>query len=319
MAFVIRSAWVSNQAYTAGTVVNFNGVDYSALSAVTSTIDPSQDGTNWEAVAVTRIQDYNSLVEAIRLQLNVRSQDEINNSIPLFIQLTEESYKTRIRAPQQIRTTVLTTDSQGRIQVPGDLLEVINLRLNRDQTSLFGTFGRESIELLAGNYEEFQEIRQYYNANSAVNTVSISQYEAPVYWNDDRYFWIAPTYETGTEIELVYYSTIPQLGDSIMLTNEQGMPINAQGETMAEYLVRVPGGTFVQDTTIVTRNWFTAAVPQLLLYGACLKAAQYLRNESQIQLFAELYTFAEQETQVLIGSFESRRAHTVQIESGYVI
>ena len=318
MAFVIRPQWVSNTAYTSGTVVNFNGVDYEATVDITSSVDPSQDGTSWEVRAVTKVQDYNSLVEAVRLQLNVRDLPEINDSIPLFIQMTEESFKTRIRAPQQ-RKTVTVPIMDGRILAPGDMLEVINLRVASDRSNIYGGFARESIEILNGNYEEFQEVRQYFSSQST-SYLRINNYESPVYWFDNRYFNIAPDYDDGTMIELVYFATIPQLGEVVSITNDAGEPLNSAGQTVAEWIAA--GNTeasFVQDMQTVTRNWFTAVAPQMLLYGSCLRAKPYLRNDDdRVQLWAEFYAQAEQETQQLISRFEDSQPHTIQISNGYL-
>ena len=97
MAFIIPTAWAGQTtSYTAGQQVSLNGVTYEAINDIASSQNnelPSQDGVNWKAVAVSEVQDYNSLVEGVRLQLNTRA-DEIYNSIPLFISLTEESFKT---------------------------------------------------------------------------------------------------------------------------------------------------------------------------------------------------------------------------------
>ena len=130
--------------FSAGDKVRYNGVVYEALNALTSAnvTNPQDDTDNWLVVGVLRIQDYNSLQEAMRLELNV-DDDMITNSIPLFIQLAEESFEKRIRAPIQRTRRILTVDSDSKVEVPSDLLQVINLRLNDDLTGGDSIFSRE--------------------------------------------------------------------------------------------------------------------------------------------------------------------------------
>lgn len=47
----IATAWVSGQAYTAGTEVSYQFVNYTALNNITSATPPPQDGTNWALTA----------------------------------------------------------------------------------------------------------------------------------------------------------------------------------------------------------------------------------------------------------------------------
>ena len=62
----------STGVFARGDLVRFNGVLYEALNArtATDTDNPSVDTANWKVAAVLRIQDYNSLIEAIRLEIN---------------------------------------------------------------------------------------------------------------------------------------------------------------------------------------------------------------------------------------------------------
>lgn len=322
MAFIIPTDWISGQAYTTDTQVTFNGVVYRALQDVTSTTNPSQDGDNWAVVSVTRIQDYNSLVEAVRLQLNTRSNPEIDNSIPLFIQLTEESFKTRIRAPQQRRTVTLTVDSSSRIQPPGDLLEVLNLRYSGGTTvtATRGRFERADIEILNANYEEYRRVLEAEQNGVYTNRDSFS-FDSAVFWFDNRYFHLAPAFPSGAEMELVYYKSIPQLGTQFLLTDSAGNPLNDQGQTAEQWIAQGGGNTrdnFVQATRTTLRNWFTNVVPQLLLYGACLKAAPYLKEaEGKVEMWKQLYAEAEAETHTLIDMFENDQPHVLFIENAY--
>ena len=73
MAFIIPTEWTAGT-YTAGDEVLDGGVVYRAISDRISadTVRPSLN-TNWEVVSVINVNDYNSVVEAVRLQLNVRN------------------------------------------------------------------------------------------------------------------------------------------------------------------------------------------------------------------------------------------------------
>ena len=222
--------------YSAGDKVVFEGLVYQALSQVTGpSTDPDQDPAVWEIVAVNEIINYNTLIEAIRIELNT-DDPQINDSIPFFIQMAEESFSTRMRVPIQRRTRVLTTDMEGRIGIPYDLLNVINLRLNVDARGGSYLLGRGRIEILAGNYEEYLELKRYYT-NSFYGVIHrVDKYEAPVYWYDGDYFWIAPLPDEGQEVELIYYASIPRLGTTQFRVNDQNQPLNENGQTLVDWI-----------------------------------------------------------------------------------
>ena len=310
--------WVSNQAYTKGNEAQHKGVNYKATDDITSTTSPAIDGVNWEVVSVSKIQDYGSLVEAIRLQLNVQTKPEIYNSVPMFIQLAEESFKMRLRPPSSRKTVTVTLDSDGKFAVPGDLVQVINLRVLEAATGSIDVFRNATVEILNANYEEMQSLRQHFTGSY---TGSISQFEAPLYWFDNRHFWIAPTYAAGTTIELVYYKSINTLGTVINITNAAGDPINAVGQTSAEWVAAGGSNTaenFVQNQLIVENNWYLSAAPQLMLYGALLKSQAFVKSSPDaLNTWKELYAEAESELMDFIATFEDNQAHTVQIDSIY--
>ena len=299
--------------------VQYNGVIYRALNAraATDTTVPQNDPTNWRVVAVLRIQDYNSLQEAIRIELNAQNNDTVNDSIPMFIQLAEESFQTRIRTPIQRSRVVLTTDADGKIDIPDDLLQVINVRINEDSSSTSPNItdaGRT--EILAGDYEEYRNLIRYYNADYPGRTIS---YEAPVYWFDNRYFWIAPVLDVGTEIELWYYAAIPQLGRTVNLVNQNGQPINDAGQTVDQWVAAGnTANSFVQATDTVRRNWFTEAAPQMIFYGALLRASSFVKDQNKLEYYRQSFAEAEAETLQLIGRFEEGRHHTLQLDNWYI-
>ena len=318
MAFIIPAQWSSTVTYTTGQQVLLNGVLYEATMNISAGVNPTVDNA-WEVIAVHSIQDYSSLIEAARLNLNV-DDDEINRSVPLFIQLAEESFKTRIRAPQQRKRVILTVDSQGRVEVPGDLLEVLNMREN--STGASGGFrdvrSRGVIEILNGNYEEYQRLLRFDQSDNFVGVQDYNAFDAPTFWFDSRYFWIAPIYDAGTEIELVYIATIPQLGTIVSLTDESNNAINSAGMTSAQWVAAGnTAETFVQATQTVTQNWFTAAAPQMLLYGALCKAEGYLKDPERIAQWKALFEAAQTETQDMVNRFEESQPHQIYLENTY--
>ena len=309
--------WASGN-FTAGDKVTDDGVIYQALNTFASATRPTLDPTNWEAVGVVKIQSYHSLRQAIALEINT-DDDMINDSIPLFIQMAEESFETRIRAPIQRATTILTVDTMSRVEIPRDLLQVINLRHNSTTPRQSDLLDRGRVEILAGNVEEYQELRQLYSDTSRSNSFNqVTGFEAPVYWYDEKYFYIAPDYEQGTEMELNYYASIPKLGTEVLLVNQNGDPINSAGQTVAQWVsAGNTANSFVQAMDTVERNWFVTSAPQMLLYGALINADLYLKDDSRTEIWHAKFERAELETQDKINRFESGRAHTIQIGNFY--
>ena len=298
MAFIIPTAWAATTSYTTGQRVALNGVTYEALDNITggalSNPNPSQDGANWKAVAVTSLDNYNALVEGVRLQLNTRA-DEIYESIPLFINLTEESLKTRIRLPHQIRTTTVMVDSMSRVRVPAGLLEIMHVRRKDDSFGegfALGPYDNDDVEILAANKEEYLRVLRA-QENFGKDYFS---FDTAVYWWDNAYLNFAPQYAENTEIEVTYSQLIPKLGTVATVTHTDG--------------------TTSQETVIT--NEFLQIAPQVLLYGSCLRAKPFLHDEDpRIALWGEMYAAAEQELQYLIETFENHQAHTQFIQNVY--
>ncbi len=310
--------------YSSGDRVKDDGVVYAANKAITAATDngnPCETPDDWDPVAVLRIQSYNSLIEAVRLELNT-TDEQINDSIPLYIQLAESSFRTRIRAPIQRCSVDLLTDSQSRIEIPSDLLQVINLRLDDDTGIGDSLLNRGVTEIQGGNFEEWKDLQRYYrSSNGFVNRrTAPTNYDAPIYWFDGQYFWIAPDLAEGTELELYYYAAIPELGTTVFLVDDNGEPINSAGQTVAEWIAADAAntaGNFVQASEIVNVNWFTQAAPQMLLYGALVSASSYLNDDVRIPMWQERFVAAEQETMELIDRFEEGRHTTQQMYSAY--
>ena len=319
---IMYPEWSATTDYAINAIARREGILYKATTAITgnaSNTEPRLDQANWEVFAVIRIEDYYSLIEAIRLELNRNDDEYLVQSIPLFIQLAEESFQTRIRAPIQRARRLITTDAESRITVPSGLLQVINLRINGDQLQGSSLLSAGQSEILAGNFEEYIDLKRSYSNDFTFNSYP-SNYDAPVYWFDSTYFNIAPTLEEGTELELWYYEQIPQLGRTVLLTDGMGNAINAEGMTLVQWVdAGNSENSFVQASEVVINNWFISAVPQLLLYGALVNAESYLKEDQRIPLWQARFQAAEAETVELIQRFEEGRSHTQQLYNAYSV
>ena len=318
----IYPEWSATSDYAVDAIARREGILYKATSAITgnsTNVEPRLNEDEWDVYAVVRIEDYYSLIEAIRLELNRTDDEYLTQSIPLFIQLAEESFQTRIRAPIQRSRMILTVDAESRVAVPSGLLQVLNLRINGDQLQGSSLLSAGQSEILAGNFEEYIDLKRSYSNDFTFNSYP-SNYDAPVYWFDSTYFNIAPTLEEGTELELWYYEQIPQLGREVLLTDANGNPINSAGQTLTQWTDSgESASSFVQATEVVISNWFVSAVPQLLLYGALVNAESFLKEDARIPLWQSRFQAAEAETMELIQRFEEGRAHTQQLYNAYSI
>ena len=324
MAFIIPTAWAGQTtSYTAGQQVSLNGVTYEAINDIAAGQNnepPSTDGVNWKAVAVTEVQDYNGLVEGVRLQLNTRAV-EIYNSIPLFISLTEESFKTRLRLPQQLRRVTITTtigpDGESRCRIPEGVLEFGLVRRKSNNFDGYRTspYDNDDIELLAADRESYFRVLR---AESTFNE-DYYAFDTGVYYWDRGYLNFAPGYPAGTEIEVEYYRVIPKLGTQATVTDLDGNPLNADGMTLAQWVAAGnTAETFVPNIRTVVTNDFLSIAPQMLLYGACLRAKPFLHDDDpRIQLWTQMYGAAEAELQYLIDQFKNNQAHSLFIQNTY--
>ena len=147
------------------------------------------------------------------------------------------------------------------------------------------------IEILNGNYEEYQRLLRFEENSNFVDVNSFNGFDAPVYWFDNRYFNIAPLYPTGTEFELWYYALIRPLGSTYTDSSN--------------------------NVQTVTQNWFTAAAPQMLLYGAICKAEGFLADPTRMEEYKKKFDEAQAETQDMISRFENSQPHTLYVENAY--
>ena len=201
---------------------------------------------------LSQLDNYNALVEGVRLQLNTRA-DEIYESIPLFINLTEESLKTRIRLPHQIRTTTVMVDSEARVRVPAGLLEILHVRRKDDTFAIsYDQYDNDSVEILAANKEEYLRVLR----GQENYTRDYHSFDTAVYWWDNAYLNFAPKYAENTEIEITYSQLIPKLGTTVTVVNPDDTTIEQTVVTNEFLQIASPGATIwflLTSKTFLTR------------------------------------------------------------------
>ena len=335
---VVQNAWIATANYTAGNLVNYNGVVYRALAAITGNANnqnPVEDTTNWIVEYVFRAQDWNSVIEAVRQELNV-DDDVINNSIPYYIQLAEQTINARVRPPTNVVSAMVSltpintpTGYQDRqyILVPDDLLQVENIRAIQDGASATGVLGRGNLEIKAAATDyDFELLRSYYDGNDYFfGERSLTNFSSPLYRKVTiagvTYFEIAPSqFAANTQFEIRYYRAEPMLGETRNVVDANGNAINSAGMTLTEWEnAGNNANAFVQATTVITRNWYTANRPNLLVYGTLSKASAYLKDDERAAIWKNEFEQSILETIDFIYRFEEVRPTDLQMGSVYSI
>ena len=184
-------------------------------------------------------------------------------------------------------------DSQARVRVPAGLLEILHVRRKDDTFAVsYDQYTNDSIEILAANKEEYLRVLR----GQENLTRDYHSFDTAVYWWDNAYLNFAPQYAENTEIEITYSQLIPKLGTTVTVVN--------------------PDDTTVEQTVVT--NEFLQIAPQVLLYGACLRAKPFLHDEDpRISQWTEMYVAAEKELQYLIETFENHQAYTQFIQNVY--
>ena len=328
--------WSALTTYAADDLANYNGVVYKALNSITgdaSNSNPCEATANWIVSYVINPEDLNGIIESVKQELNI-DNETINNSIPLYIKLAESSFYTRIRPPSNLKSEQVPIERitvpagyEGRdyIKVPTDLLQLENMSAADESTSYTSLGGLGSLEIKAAATDyDFELLRSFYTGNDLLfGDSSLSNYSSPIYRFTTiagvPYFEIAPNvYEVGTMIRIRYYKAEPKLATVHPIINAAGEAINAGGMTLAQWeAAGNPASTFVQATTRITKNWYTANAPHLLIYGALTKASSYLKDDSRAAMWNEQFKAAEAETIDLIYRFEEVRPTDLQMSSDY--
>ena len=294
MAIIIPTTWSSTAAYSVGDRVEYNGVGYEAEVDILADDDGSPApvaNDDWLVFAVFRIVDYYSLQEAIAQTINTDDQ-RILDSIPLFIQRAERKFGKLLRSPAQKINRVFTLDGDSKFPIPDDLLAVTHMRLNQDKSG-YDIRSRGSISFQRADRTTYENLRQFYN-----NGNRISAYDDPglypKFYSDATYFYLAPDYDSGTEIQLEYYQSVGELGSIGELVNDDYEFINAEGQTLAEWIAADPennnADNFVVATIPIVSNLWSATQPHLFKAGALVEAFNQLRDYESLQVWQAAYS-----------------------------
>ena len=293
MAIKIPTPWSSTSAYVVGSRVEYNGVGYQSTVAIAENVDGNEDpvgNDSWKVFAVFRIVDYYSLQEAIEQIIDTKDQ-RIIDSIPLFIQRSERKFGKLLRSPAQKINRLFTVDGDSKFMIPNDLLSVEHMRLNEDSPG-YTLRAKGSLSIQRADRTTYEEVRQDYNNNRIWNQNDAIEY--PQFYSDGTYFYIAPEYDSGTVIQLEYYQSVAELGSIGQAVNDKYEFINAEGQTLAEWIAADPidnnEDNFIIAEIPIESNLWTATQPHLLKAGALVEAYNELRNYESMNVWQAAYT-----------------------------
>lgn len=318
MAIREPAEWNSADTYAMGDRVSYNGIGYQAATAISPTSTDPIGNPDWEVFAVFRITEYYSLQEAIEFHLNTKNQLVID-SIPNYIQKTEYTLEKVLRSPAQLIRRNFVVDDQSRFQIPGDLIEVMHMRNTMDISNPVSLRDRGSISIQKMDRTTFEEVRQSYDNYGFLP--DFYELDRPGWWNDDQYIYIAPSYDAGMQVELTYYQRVPELGSIGLNVNENFEPVNAQGQTLAEWIAADPLMNtllnFVQATTVLTSNLWTATQPHLLKAGALAEGFRADMDNAQEQVWRAQFQETMQLTVEEFKKFNKGGEISIQQSNAY--
>ena len=315
MAIIRPADWTTTSASTLseGDRIYYNGTVYERTSVAANTRIPV-DNDAWDLHSVIRIEDFYSLQESIRLAMNTSDQ-QIIDSIPLFIQRAEQDINKILRSPAQIVTRPFTVIAGSRFQIPEDTLNVINIRTTAEDAG-YDLRSQGAIQFLNGNKTEFERVRQYYTSNGG--SFEIINFQYPVYYFDGTHFHLAPDIDTGTTGEITYYQAVASLGETVNLVNDDFEPINSTNQTEAQWVAAGNAASdFVQATQVNLSNLWTATIPHLLRLGALIAAEEYVKDDTRIEVWKAEYDDNMQKTIDEFERFKTDQASSLQMESAY--
>ena len=334
---IFAQMWAAPTTYSVGDQVNYSGVVYEAQNPITGNANnpnPCNDTTNWRVSYIERVESLTSIVEFVKLELN-QDDPQINNSIIEYINRGAKFVNQKLRLPSNLVSTIVTTTAipnagyEGRlyINIPGDLLQVQNLRINSDTPSGYGLIAQGTLEILTAQTDaDFETLVQYYTSNTSLfGYQNLAQFNAPLYRVQNiggiPYFELAPPdIGTGTDIEIRYWKAEPELGSVHPRVNTQGVPLNAQGQTMAEWVAAGnTADTFVQQQVRIEDNWFTNNQPYLIAYAALYHASAWLKDVERAQLWKLRYDEEEVRVEEYISAFTEDRPTDIQMYNPYSI
>ena len=310
--------WNSANTYAMGDRVSYNGIGYQATTAISPTTTDPIGNTDWTVYAIFRATDYYSIQEAVEFYLNSKNPLVIA-SIPNYIQQVEYTLEKVLRSPAQLAKRVFVVDDESKFLVPDDIIEVLHIRMNMDVSNPYTLRDRGSISIQKGDRTTFEDIRQSYDTTRAYEYQEI--WDRPVWWVDDQYLYIAPNYDAGTEIELTYFRREPELGSIGLDVNNAFEPLNAQGQTLAEWIAADPllnnADNFVQGTTVITSNLWTATVPHLLINGALAQGFRADADADQAAIWDQQFQTMLALTVEEFKKFNKSGEISIQQESQY--
>ncbi len=314
---ILPSEWVATNAYSTDDVVQHSGVRFVAKSdQIANSASPIGNDANWEYDGVLRITDFYSLQYSIEEALNTQDAT-VRNSIPSFIELAERYIGKLLRSPGQLEERIFTVDADSKFAIPFDMLAVNHMRRNNEESS-YDLLSRGSISIIrAPDRESFEELQQYYT-NTGPFYQNTSEYSYPYWRSDNEYFHIAPAYDDGDEIALQYYQAVPLLGTSATQVNDDYEPLNADGQTEAQF---VAGGgeaaDFVEEELITTTNLWTATQPHLLKAAAMVEALRFLNDPQLSAAWTEQFKSQLAAAEAEFSQFEASGPQGLQQESAY--
>lgn len=167
------------------------------------------------------------------------NRDDLTAVIPTFIKLSEAGFNRDLRHWRMEKRQSATATEQY-LTKPDDWLETIRLHVASEATSGLHLVSRDDM---------------MQQRAAASNTAGTPCY----YCHSGNTFELYPTPTESTELELLYYGSIPALSDAN------------------------------------TSNWLLDYAPDLYLYGALLQSAGYLHEDTRVQMWSQVYSLILQQ------------------------
>lgn len=169
------------------------------------------------------------------------NRDDLTSVIPTFIALAESQINRDIKHwRMETRSSGQQSAGDEYMQLPADWYCTIRLHNVDNGTSVLALTSRDAMADKRAGDED----------------ASGSPY---LYTHADGQIQLYPTPSATTNLELLYYATVPALSDS--------------------------------NTT----NWLLTEAPDVYLYGALLHSAPYLSEDERIGIWAQMYSSAVQQ------------------------
>lgn len=265
--------------YSSGDTVTHGGIVFEALEAIASSVTttPIQDAfTRWKIVGVQRITDAYSLYADIFLTLNDAS-DDVRHSIPSFMQEAQIKLSKTLKLPVQKTQVTTNLDSEGKFQMPDNLLSVDNIRFNGEKQVFATLEDKGYITIREADKEEYETLRQTY-----ARSYDALGYDNPVFYVSDAFAYVTP-YPSNAQVQISYYKEEPLLFSKLAQTDG--------------------------STTTVTGNSYVVQVPHLLKIGALVAAEGFVNDPQRVAAWKQEYQQALIETIKLYSDYESQPQH----------